>query len=78
MEVLVATPGVDVNKQGVKYGRTPLYEAVLVGHIRCVEVLLDSPAVDVNITTYDGNNVLTAAVGHVMGSFDTITSTDVF
>lgn len=48
VRLLLAAPGIDVNKEGGKYDMTPLCAAAKNGHTECVRLLLTTPGIDVN------------------------------
>lgn len=47
-------PGTNVNKAETLWGQTPLYGAVINGHMECVKLLLAAPAIEVNRADYSG------------------------
>lgn len=50
VKLLLAAPGIDVNKRFTSLGNTPLHIAAEKGHAECVRLLLAAPGIDVNKT----------------------------
>ena len=48
VRLLLAVPGIDVNRPDSTHGMTPLHAAVHRGHETCTRVLLTAPGIDVN------------------------------
>ena len=67
VRLLLAAPGIDVNKadKNKKYGWTPLIWAVVKGHVECVRLLLAAPGIDVNKA--DNNGVTPLKVAEIWG-----------
>ena len=62
LRVLLATPGIDVNKRDPR-GCTALNKAASLKSWECVAELVNMPVVDVNLACYFGNTPLHNAVG---------------
>lgn len=60
VKLLLAAPGIDVNRTG-EYGATPLYRAAYFGHDECVKLLLAAPGIDVNKADKYGYTPLSTA-----------------
>mgnify|MGYP003289021701 CR=1 FL=1 len=58
VELLLATPGVDVNAAEEEYGWTALHWAAKNDHPECVKLLLAAPGIDINKADKDGKTPL--------------------
>ena len=54
VKLLLAAPGIDVNKADNECGMTSLHNAAAEGHSECVKLLLAAPGIDVNYADEDG------------------------
>lgn len=61
VEILLATPGIDVNKTTLKTADTPLHKAAMRGDRLITPVLLAAPGIDVNAKNADGDTPLKLA-----------------
>ena len=58
VKLLLAAPGIDVNKTNEYYGGTPLNRAAFNGRSECVKLLLAAPGINVNKADMHGNTPL--------------------
>lgn len=61
VEILLATPGIDVNKTTLKTADTPLHKAAWRGDRQIIPLLLAVPGIDVNAKNADGDTPLKLA-----------------
>ena len=76
IRLLLAAPGIDVNRPDSTHGQTSLYMAAWEGHEACIRLLLAAPGIDVNCVTKNGESMLAAACAHVMESLRQLGSED--